>query len=179
MERSKLYLRYRYVPDIVDVRSFIVLILVVWRNKNKIKVCLIIFAFDVSRVRCHVSPSWHPALITLALLTSLCVWDSVTLMRSTNTELADVTRHVACHEVVTRLFPGPRLSPHWPRVPGVRENSPRLRPGLRGPDTRQTETRARDNTRAGWPHLAQCSQDYVAFFCEILMRKNITLCITF
>ena len=46
-----------YIPDIVDVRSFIVLILVVWRNKNKIKVCLIIFAFDVSRVRCHVSPS--------------------------------------------------------------------------------------------------------------------------
>ena len=148
-----------YVPDIVDVRSFIVLILVVWRNKNKIKVCLIIFAFDVSRVRCQVSPSWHPALITLALLTSLCVWDSVTLVRSTNTELADVTRHVACHEVVTRLFPGPRLSPHWPRVPGVRENSPRLRPGLRGPDTRQTETRARDNTRAGRPHLAQCSQN--------------------
>ena len=148
----------RYLPDIVDVRSFIVLILVVWRNKNKIKVCLIIFPFDVSRVQDHVSPWRHPALITLALLTSFFARDSV--MRYTNTSLADVTRHVSPVTKLSRTVfcPGPRLSQHW----------------LRGPDTR--ETRARDNPRAptpGHPGSLCCCKFYSRGNIKIFLKLSL------
>ena len=53
-------------------------------------------------------------------------WDQQTL--------ADVTRHVSpVTKLSHRVFPGPRLSPHWPRVPGVRGSGVRTldrrRPG--------------------------------------------------
>ena len=121
--------------------------LVVWRNKNKISVCLIIFPSEVPRAWSHISPRWHPGHIT-DILTSLfwlnimtgyfwslffsqIVWDK----KCCDTFISRQMRSSlwgCCEE--WGVLPRPRLSPHWPghRVSGQYAGTQPAPPGRPG-----------------------------------------------